>query len=133
MYLHIVELLSKRSSTFALARKEFQTRDNTQRITDVSFSSHQPPHLLLQPQLLRSRRCRRQKGAPRVRRGRRWGVDDDDGGRADFADAEIADDAGDVAAAAVARVLARAAIPVGEEGGGGGGGGGSAGASGWLS
>ena len=43
---------------------------------------------------------------------------------ADFADAELADDAGDVDAAAVARDLAR---------GGGGGGGGSAGASGWLS
>jgi hypothetical protein len=86
MYLHIVELLSKRSSTFALTRREFQTPDNTQRITNVSFSSHQPPHLSLQPQLLRSGRCRRQKGALRVRRGRRRrqceGVDDDDGGRA---------------------------------------------------
>jgi len=137
MSLHIVELLSIRSSTFALTRREFQTPDNAQRITDVSFLSHQPPHLSLQPQLLHSGRCRRQKGAPRVRRGRRWrrceGVDDDDdGGRADFADAELADDAGDVAAAAVARVLARAAIPAGEEGGGGGGGG-STGASGWLS
>jgi len=29
MYLHIVELLSKRSSTFALVRREFQTPDNT--------------------------------------------------------------------------------------------------------
>ncbi len=81
--------------------------------------------------------CRHhQKGAPRVRRGRRrrrWeGVDNDDGGRADFADAKLADDAGDVAAAAIARDLARgAAIPAGGEGGGGGGGG-SAGASGWL-
>ncbi len=61
------------------------------------------------------------------------GVCDDDGGRADFADAELADNAGDVAAAAVARDLARgAAIPAGGEVGGGGGGG-SAGASGWLS
>jgi hypothetical protein len=136
MYLHIVELLSNISSTFALARREYQTPDNTQRNTDVSFSLHQPPHLSLQPQLLHSGRCRCQKGAPRVRRGRRRrrceGVDDDDGGRADFAKAELADDAGDVAAAAVARVLARATIPAGEERGGGGGGG-STGASGWLS
>jgi hypothetical protein len=36
MYLHIVELLSKRSSTFAFARREFQIPDNTQRITDVA-------------------------------------------------------------------------------------------------
>ncbi len=71
MYLHIVELLSNISSTFALARREFQTPDNTQRNTDVSFSLHQPPHLSLQPQLLHSGRCRCQKGAPRVRRGRR--------------------------------------------------------------
>ncbi len=136
MYLHIVEILSKIFSTFALARREFQTPDNTQRITNVSFSSHQPPHLLLQPQLLRSGRCRRQKGTPHVRLGRRWrrceGVDDNDGGRADFANAELADDARDVAVATVVRVLERAAILAGEEGGGGGGGG-SAGASGWLS
>ena len=81
---------------------------------------HQPPHLSLQPQLLRSRRRRRQKGAPRVRRGRQRrrceGVDNGDGGRADIADAELADDVGDVAAAAVARDLARgAAIPAGGE------------------
>jgi len=136
MYLHVVEILSKRFSTFVLARREFQTPDNTQQITDVSFSSHQPPHLLLLLQLLRSGRCRRQKGTPRVQLGRRRrrceGVDDEDGGRADFADAELADDARDVAAATVARVLERDAIPAGEEGGGGGGGG-SAGASGWLS
>jgi hypothetical protein len=56
-----------------------------------------------------------------------------DGGRADFADAELADDAGDVAAAVVLRDLTRgAAIPAGG-GGGGGGLGCSAGASGWLS
>jgi len=62
----------------------------------------------------------------RVQRGRRLrrceGVDDDDGG-ADFADAELADDTGDVAAAAVARDLARGAtISAGGEVGGGGGG-----------
>jgi hypothetical protein len=92
---------------------------------------------MLQPQLLRSGRRRRQKGAPHVRRGQRRrqckGVDNDDGGRTDFADAELADDARDVAAAAVARDLARGAtIPTGGEGGGGRGGG-SAGASDWLS
>ena len=59
------------------------------------------------------------------------GVDDNDSRRADFADIELADDAGDIAAAAVARDLARgAAITAGGGGGGvGGGGGGSAGAS----
>ena len=51
----------------------------------------------------------------------------------DFADAELADNTGDVAAAAVVRDLARGAtIPAGGEVGRGGGGG-SAGASGWLS
>ena len=44
-------------------------------------------------------------------RGRRQrqceGVDNNDGGRTDFADAELAEDARDVAAAAVARDLAR--------------------------
>jgi hypothetical protein len=64
------------------------------------------------------RRRRHQKGAPRVRRGRRqWqceGVDNNDSRRVDFADKELADDAGDVAAAtvaaaAVARDLARGA------------------------
>jgi hypothetical protein len=59
----------KDPSTFALARREFQTPDNTQRITDVSFSSHQPLHLSLQPQMLRSGRRRRQKGTPCIRRG----------------------------------------------------------------
>ena len=82
----------------------------------------------------RRRRCH-QKGVPRVQRGRRqWrceGVENNDSRRADFADIELADDAGDVAAAAVARDLARgAAITAGGEGGGvGGGGRGSAGAS----
>ena len=50
--------------------------------------------------------------------------------------AELVDDAGDIAAAAIARDLVMgAAIPAGGEGGGGGGGGGggSAGPSGWLS
>ena len=98
---------------------------------------HQPPHLSLQPQLLCSKRRRRQKGGPRVRRGQRWrrceGVDDDNGGRADSADAELADDAGDVAAAAVARdLVSGAAIPAGG-GGGGEGLGCSVGASGWFS
>ena len=53
----------------------------------------------------------------------------------DFADAELADNAGDNAAAAVAWDLARgAAIPArgGVGGGGGGGGGGSDGTCGWL-
>jgi len=41
---------------------------------------------------------------------------DDYGGRADFVDAELADDAGDVAATVIARDLARdAAIPAGGE------------------
>jgi hypothetical protein len=59
------------------------------------------------------------------------GVDDNDSRRADFADIELADDAGDIAAAAVARDLVRgAAITAGGGGGGvGGRGGGSAGAS----
>jgi hypothetical protein len=75
------------------------------------------------------RRRRRQKGAPCVRRGRRqWrceGVDNNDCRHADFADKELADDAGDVAAASVARDLARGAAITegGEEGGIGGGGG----------
>ncbi len=48
------------------------------------------------------------------RRRRCGGVDDGDGGRADFSDAELADDAGDIATVAVARDLARgAAIPAG--------------------
>jgi hypothetical protein len=57
---------------------------------------------------------------------RRWVIHNPD-----FADIELADDAGDVAAAAVARDLARgAAITAGGGGGGvGGGGGGSDGAS----
>jgi hypothetical protein len=42
------------------------------------------------------------------------GVDDDDGAGADFSDAELADNAGNAAAAAITRDLARsAAIPVG--------------------
>jgi len=91
---------------------------------------------LLQPQLVRSGRCRHQKGTLRIRRGQRRrqceGVDNNDGGHADFADAELVDDAGDVAAAVIARDLTRgAAIPAGEEGGRGGGGG-SAGTSSWL-
>ena len=53
------------------------------------------------------RRRRRQKGAPSVRQGqRRWqckGVDDNDSKCADFADIELADDAGDVAAACPTR------------------------------
>ena len=92
---------------------------------------------MLQLQLLCSGRRRRQKGAPHVRRGQQWrrckGVNNDDGGRTDFANAELVDDAGDVAAAPVARDLARGAtIPAGGKGGGGRGGG-SASASGWLS
>ena len=65
--------------------------------------------------------------APLVRwGGRRRRRCEGDGGRADFSDAELADDAGDVAAVAVARDLARgAAIPAGGGEGGGGGGGGS--------
>ena len=72
-----------------------------------------------------------------VRRGRRRrqceGVDDEDGGHADSTDTKLMDNVGDVAAAAIARDLARsAAIPAGGEGSGGERGG-SAGASGWLS
>ena len=88
------------------------------------------------PRFGSSGRYRHQKGTPRVRWGRRRrqceGVDDEDGGRADFADAELTDDVREVAAATVARILETAAIPAGEEGGGGGGIG-SAGATGWLS
>ena len=47
-----------------------------------------------------SKRCRRS-----VRLLLPKGVDDNDSGRADFADAKLADDAGDVAAAAVARFI----------------------------
>jgi hypothetical protein len=62
------------------------------------------------------------KGVPLVRRGRRRsqceGVDDDYGGHADFSDAKLVVDAGDVAAATIARDLARGAtIPVGGKGG----------------
>ena len=65
------------------------------------------------------------------------GLTDDNGRRADFAYTELADDAGDFAATAVTRYLARGpTILAGGEGGGGrgrGGGGGSAGASGSVS
>ena len=70
------------------------------------------------------RRCRRRRPC-----FRRWVIH-----HPDFADIELADDAGDVAATAVARDLARGAVVTaggggGGVGGGGGGGGGSDGAS----
>ena len=80
------------------------------------------------------RHCR-QTGAPSAQGGQQQqqckGVDDNGSGSADFANAKLADNTGDVATPAVARDLARsAAVLVGGEQGRGGG---SAGVSGLLS
>ena len=111
-----------------LARREFQTRQHT---TTFVIPNHRC-QLLVAPAAApiaaaAAARCSRScfaAGTTAARRARRASDGGDDGGDArgsptttvgaDFADAELADDAGDVAAAAVARDLARGAtIPAG--------------------
>ena len=101
-----------------LARREFQTRQHT---TTFVIPNHRC-QLLVAPAAAPIAAAA--AGTTAARRARRASDGGDDGGDArgsptttvgaDFADAELADDAGDVAAAAVARDLARGAtIPAG--------------------